>query len=87
MTSKCSLNFTGFLRVVITPSVDLENDSNQSDKVQASQSDWFAIFVWALSFFSLKWQKSDKSEEFANVNFGLFAWVSGLSRNKQAAKK
>ena len=24
------------------------------------------------------WQKSEKSEKFANFNFSLFVWVSGL---------
>ena len=24
------------------------------------------------------WQKSDKSEKFANFNFSLFVWVSGV---------
>ena len=36
-------------------------------------SDYFAIFVWVLSFFSFSWQKSDKSDEVANVNFSLLS--------------
>ena len=35
---------------------------------------------------TFKWQKSDKSEEFANVNFSLFVWVSGLQNNCKKIK-